>query len=208
MASIKSTTEPGGDSEDGGGANTASSLGPRPAEVKLAPGIYFTPSRSSVANSKRGAEGTDGAMPAPPNVDDMTREELEFEYRSISKTVEKLGESNDLMKKFDPKGEDHDLIDAIRENTDIIIRSRLRLIAVKSRLDHLIRTQPHIKPSRPNALAERLAAATNVPNIAQSVSDAIATDTPTSTTENATATATAPVSQTAAEPDGMNGMDL
>lgn len=124
----------------------AQKSGPRPGERQLAPGIYFTPAPSSGSDFQNA--GNPDTLPDPPDVNDMTRDELETEYRAISKSVQKLEESNVLMTEFDPDGKDVELVEAIRENKEIVIRKKIRMISVKARLDYLIRSQPHIKSSR------------------------------------------------------------
>lgn len=129
-------------------------------EQELAPGIFFTAApktrTSAPGVAGGGNEGTNG-MPAAPNVGKMTREELEWEYRSIGKTISKLKESNELMAEFDKGEKDSVLTDAISENRDIIARGSERLAIVKERLDYLIRSMPHIKPCRPEELKTKLA---------------------------------------------------
>lgn len=114
------------------------------AEREIAPGIYFTPA----PKRNEGTASNPHGIPEPPDVQNMTRDELESEYRSTSKSIQKLGESNDIMKQCDPNSEDPVLVEAIRENVDIIVRRKLRMLLVKARLDYLIRAQPHIRSSR------------------------------------------------------------
>lgn len=120
----------------------------RPAEKQLAPGIYFTPAPSAAAAAP--AETSPDGLPTPPNVDGMTRAELETEYRMISKSVEKLLESNMLMTEFDPDGKDAELAEAVRENTGIVVRKKIRMVEVKGRLAYLMRSQPHVRPTQSN----------------------------------------------------------
>lgn len=168
-------------------------------ERKLAPGIYFTPApkRSDVASG----------IPEPPEVENMTREELESEYRSTTKSIEKLGESNGIMKQCDPNGEDPVLVQAIRENTDIIVRRKLRMVLVKARLDYFIRSQPHVRSSRiaPQSSAEA------VPSVASSLSTASSTTAASTAPVPSAATGSAPSSQPNSEPahdPAVHGLDL
>lgn len=119
----------------------------RPTERQLAPGIYFTPAPVVEAPV---ADGQVRNVMELPDVHDMSRDQLEREYREIVKSVAKLHESCEEIEQFDPQGNDPDFVEAVRENKEVIAKKERRMQSVKARLDFLIRADTPTSTTGPN----------------------------------------------------------
>ncbi|KAJ8908660.1 hypothetical protein NDN08_005365 [Rhodosorus marinus] len=68
------------------------------------------------------------------NVEDLTEVEMEREKQELTVSIQKLRESNKEIKDFDPQGQDEELVMAIKENLEVIVRREQRLENIEKRL--------------------------------------------------------------------------
>eukprot|EP00189_Rhodosorus_marinus_P005552 CAMPEP_0113960366 /NCGR_PEP_ID=MMETSP0011_2-20120614/4670_1 /TAXON_ID=101924 /ORGANISM="Rhodosorus marinus" /LENGTH=102 /DNA_ID=CAMNT_0000971801 /DNA_START=132 /DNA_END=440 /DNA_ORIENTATION=+ /assembly_acc=CAM_ASM_000156 len=68
------------------------------------------------------------------NVEDLTEVEMEREKQELTVSIQKLRESNKEIKEFDPQGQDEELVMAVEENLNVIVRREQRLESIEKRL--------------------------------------------------------------------------
>ena len=64
----------------------------------------------------------------------MSLQELRHERDELAKTIQMLVSSNEAMKEMNPDNDDQDLVEAIGENCEIIVRRRRRLHDLQTRI--------------------------------------------------------------------------
>lgn len=110
-------------------------------EHTVVPGVYFTPGvtdAGSATNLSAQPGADNGAVERPyTDVATLNRDELVLQEREVAKNVAKLKDSNGEMLQFDPDGKDPDLVQAIKENEGVILRSEERLDIMRRRLKYL-----------------------------------------------------------------------